>query len=37
MHGWVFNMATGELVDLHFDFEARLEEVREIYDLKPKI
>ena len=37
VHGWVFNMATGELVDLHFDFEARLEEVREIYDLKPKI
>lgn len=37
VHGWVFNMATGELIDLHFDFEARLEEVREIYDLKPKI
>ncbi len=36
VHGWVFNMATGELVDLHFDFEDKLEEVRAIYDLRPK-
>lgn len=37
VHAWVFNMATGELVDLHFDFRARLDEVRQIYDLKPKV
>lgn len=37
VHGWAFNMATGELIDLQFDFEARLEEVRAIYDLRPKL
>ncbi len=35
VHGWAFNMATGELVDLHFDFERKLDEIRAIYDLKP--
>jgi carbonic anhydrase len=35
VHGWVFDMATGQLVDLHFNFEERLEEIRQIYDLKP--
>lgn len=33
VHGWVFDMRTGELVDLHFDFPGKLEEVRQIYDL----
>jgi carbonic anhydrase len=33
VHGWVFDMRTGELVDLHFDFQRKLEEVRQIYDL----
>lgn len=33
VHGWVFDMRTGELVDLNFDFVAKLEEVRQIYDL----
>src|SRR5690606_10953227 len=35
VHGWVFDMHTGELVDLHFDFPGKLEEIREIYDLGP--
>lgn len=35
VHGWVFDMETGELVDLEFDFKKRLEEIRQIYDLKP--
>lgn len=35
VHGWVFDMHTGELVDLHFDFHGKLEEIREIYDLGP--
>lgn len=35
VHGWVFDMETGELVDLEFDFRKKLEEIREIYDLKP--
>lgn len=37
VHGWVFDMRTGELVDLHFDFPGKLEEVREIYDLGAEI
>lgn len=37
IHGWVFDMATGELVDLHFDYEAKLAEIRKIYDLKPRV
>lgn len=35
VHGWVFDMETGELVDLEFDFRKKLEEIRQIYDLKP--
>ena len=37
VHGWVFDMRTGELVDLHFDFPGKLEEVREIYDLGAEV
>lgn len=37
VHAWVFDMRTGELVDLQFDFPGKLEEVRQIYDLGPKI
>ncbi|MBZ0207816.1 MAG: carbonic anhydrase [Flavobacteriales bacterium] len=33
VHGWVFDMHTGELMDLRFDFPGKLEEVRQIYDL----
>ncbi|HMN04631.1 MAG TPA: carbonic anhydrase [Flavobacteriales bacterium] len=35
VHAWVFDMRTGNLVDLNFDFPRRLEEIREIYDLRP--
>lgn len=35
VHAWVFDMRTGELVDLHFDFTGKLEEIRQIYDLQP--
>ncbi len=37
VHGWVFDMGTGELVDLHFDFPGKLEEIRQIYDLGAEI
>ena len=37
VHGWVFDMRTGELIDLHFDFPGKLEEVRQIYDLGAEI
>ncbi|GAA4305056.1 carbonic anhydrase [Aestuariibaculum suncheonense] len=33
VHGWVFDVHTGELIDLKIDFEAILEKIREIYHL----
>jgi len=31
--GWVFDLAKGELIDLKINFEKRLEDIREIYNL----
>jgi carbonic anhydrase len=33
VHGWVFDVRTGELIDLKIDFESELKHIREIYDL----
>lgn len=33
VHAWVFDMHTGQLIDLNFNFEKQLEEIRQIYDL----
>lgn len=33
VHGWVFDINTGELVDLKIDFEKILEDIMEIYRL----
>lgn len=33
VHGWVWNMHTGELVDLKIDFDKILKDIREIYRL----
>lgn len=33
VHGWVFDIGTGQLIDLRIDFEARLKDIRAIYDL----
>lgn len=33
IHGWVFDVATGKLIDLKIDFKAALKEITEIYDL----
>jgi carbonic anhydrase len=33
VHGWVFDIQTGELIDLKVDFEGMLHQVQEIYDL----
>ncbi len=33
VHGWVFDLKSGELIDLKIDFEEKLREIREIYDL----
>lgn len=33
VHGWVFDIHTGKLIDLKIDFENFLEDIREIYHL----
>lgn len=33
VHGWVFNVRSGELIDLKFDFKKKLEDIQEIYNL----
>ena len=33
VHGWVFNVHSGELIDLNIDFEGILKEIMEIYHL----
>lgn len=33
VHGWVFDIHSGELIDLRIDFQKKLEGIREIYDL----
>lgn len=33
VHGWVFNIHNGELINLNIDFKKKLEDVREIYHL----
>jgi len=32
VHGWVFDVKSGELIDLNFDFETKLKAIQEIYD-----
>tara|TARA_B110000503_G_C7138956_1_gene410060 strand:+ start:645 stop:1292 length:648 start_codon:yes stop_codon:yes gene_type:complete len=33
VHGWVFDIHTGELIDLNIDFDDKLKHIQEIYDL----
>jgi carbonic anhydrase len=33
VHGWVFDVATGKLIDLEIDFKEILSSIQEIYDL----
>ena len=33
VHGWVFDIKTGRLVDLKIDFEKELKDIMEIYNL----
>ncbi|KLT63602.1 MULTISPECIES: carbonic anhydrase [Pedobacter] len=33
VHGWVFDIRTGKLIDLKLDFKAVLKDIKEIYDL----
>ena len=34
VHGWVFDIHTGKLIDLKIDFEKILEDIMEIYRLE---
>jgi carbonic anhydrase len=36
VHGWVFDMQTGRLIDLNINFEKILKDIQEIYDLTGK-
>lgn len=33
VHGWVFNIKTGALIDLNIDFTEKLKDIQEIYNL----
>jgi carbonic anhydrase len=33
VHGWVFDIHSGKIIDLNIDFKAILEEIKDIYDL----
>lgn len=33
VHGWVFDVKTGELIDLNINFRSKLKWIQEIYDL----
>lgn len=35
IHGWVFDVRTGKLIDLGLNMEKEFSAIREIYDLKP--
>ena len=36
VHGWVFDVRTGELIDLKIDFPTLLRDIQEIYNLGPE-
>ena len=33
VHGWIFDVESGELIDLKIDFAQKLDDIREVYDL----
>ncbi len=37
IHGWVFDVATGSLIDLKIDFRKILSSIQEIYDLTKEV
>jgi carbonic anhydrase len=37
VHGWVFDVRSGKIIDLQLNMEKRFADIRDIYDLKPKI
>jgi carbonic anhydrase len=37
IHGWVFDVRTGQLKDLGLDMEREFMAIRKVYDLKPTV
>jgi carbonic anhydrase len=37
IHGWVFDVRTGKIIDLGLDMENEFSSIRSIYDLKPEV
>lgn len=37
VHGWVFDISTGELIDLNIDFEEILADIQKVYDLTDSV
>lgn len=37
VHGWVFDISTGELIDLNIDFEEILQDIQKVYDLTDSV
>lgn len=35
IHGWVFNIRTGKIIDLELNMDVVFADIRSIYDLKP--
>ncbi|MEZ5198742.1 MAG: carbonic anhydrase [Bacteroidales bacterium] len=33
VHGWVYDIQSGLLIDMNFDYQKKMEEIQEIYDL----
>ena len=33
VHGWVFDLKTGKLIDFNIDFEEKLKDIQKVYDL----
>jgi carbonic anhydrase len=33
VHGWVFDLETGELIDLNINFTEKLKDIQKIYNL----
>ena len=37
IHGWVFDVRTGKIIDLGLEMEKEFQSIRSIYDLKPDV
>jgi carbonic anhydrase len=33
VHGWVFDISKGELIDLDYDYKGQMDRMKSIYDI----